>query len=136
MVKPHSLGDTLKNTQKRQAILGILAGADRSLTVEEIFTSCMEQLPINLSTVYRTLAKLSEKALVARIVENDGKARYSLSCKTVGVHHYHLVCAKCKSIVELDDCPMETMQKKIGDKTGYIIIGHTMELTGLCPKCQ
>ena len=87
--------------------------------------------------VYRTLSTLAEKGLVTKCVEPDGKAYYSLACSTGGnVHHHHLVCAKCKATIELDECPIEELNKKISSETGFVITGHSMELTGLCPKCQ
>ena len=38
--------------------------------------------------------------------------------------------------IELDECPIEELNRKISSETGFVIIGHSMELTGLCPKCQ
>ena len=127
----------LKKTRKRQAILGILAGSKTRLTADDIFAACSESLSLNLSTVYRTLSTLAEKGLVTKCVEPDGKAYYSLACATgAEAHHHHLVCAKCKATIELDECPIEELNRKISSETGFVIIGHSMELTGLCPKCQ
>lgn len=129
-------GSNLKKTRKRRAILGILADSKSRLTAEDIFTACSASLSLNLSTVYRTLTVLTEKGLVTKSVEGDGKAYYSLACGASGAHHHHLVCAKCKAIVELDECPLDDLNRRISSETGFVITGHSMELTGLCPKCQ
>jgi len=127
---------SLKKTRKRQAILGVLAKAKTRLTSEEIYTICSKDLAINLSTVYRTLSVLTNHGLVTKTLESDGKAYYSLFCGSAEGHHHHLVCAKCKATIELDECPLEELNKKISSETGFVITGHSMELTGLCPKCQ
>lgn len=129
--------NNLKKTRKRQAILGILAASKTRLTADDIFAACRKSLSLNLSTVYRTLSTLAEKGLVTKAVEPDGKSYYSLACGSIAKnHHHHLVCAKCKAIIELDECPLEELNEKISSETGFVITGHSMELTGLCPKCQ
>lgn len=128
--------NNLRKTKKRQAIIRILADSDIRLTAEEIFKACSASSPLNLSTVYRTLTALTEKGIVIKTAEPDGRACFSLACTTEDLHHHHLVCAKCRSSIDLGNCPMDEMNKKISSETGFVITGHSIELTGLCPKCQ
>ena len=114
----------LKSTKKRQVLLLLLQKQARPMTAEELHALAEPILPMNVSTVYRTLNTLTEKKILIRSVRQDGKAYYSLAKKD---HSHRLVCDLFGKVI-----PVETLQQK----TGFRITGHSLEFTGLCPECS
>jgi Fur family transcriptional regulator, ferric uptake regulator len=54
----------------------------------------------------------------------------------LGVHHDHMVCAKCSAILEFKDEALEMLQQKVAEAYGFYILQHKMEIYGLCSKCM
>jgi len=123
-----------KNTKPRKTVIEVLESTDNPLSAEDIFLRIKELgESVNLSTVYRTLDLMENKSLVNKTVMSDGKARYEL---TVDGHRHHLVCTNCHKSVPIDFCPLEKLEKDIGEKNDFDITGHKLEIYGLCPKCK
>ena len=121
-----------RNTRRRRAILQVLEDSGRALTVQQIKLACEQTEHMDLSTVYRALSALCERGLAVKSVRADGRACYRLPPP----HHSHtLRCERCKRTVSIDLCPVEELAARIGDDTGFVITGHRLELTGLCPDC-
>ena len=53
----------------------------------------------------------------------------------LGKHHDHLICTKCKKIVEFRNDDLERLQVEIAVGQGFHILQHKMEIYGLCSKC-
>ena len=116
----------LKSTKKRQVLLLLLQKQARPMTAEELHALAEPILPMNVSTVYRTLNTLTEKKILIRSVRQDGKAYYSLAKKD---HSHRLV-------IPVDTCPLSELEETLQQKTGFRITGHSLEFTGLCPECS
>ena len=54
----------------------------------------------------------------------------------LGVHHDHMVCTKCHSILEFKDEALELLQKKVTEAYGFYMLQHKMEIYGLCSLCM
>lgn len=54
----------------------------------------------------------------------------------LGVHHDHLVCTQCGTVVEFFDQELEAIQKSIVEKNGFSPLRHRLHIYGLCPSCQ
>lgn len=54
----------------------------------------------------------------------------------LGVHHDHMVCTKCNSILEFKDEALELLQKKVTEAYGFYMLQHKMEIYGLCSLCM
>lgn len=91
----------LKSTKKRQVLLLLLQKQARPMTAEELHALAEPILPMNVSTVYRTLNTLTEKKILIRSVRQDGKAYYSLAKKD---HSHRLVCDLCGKVIPVDTC--------------------------------
>jgi len=122
----------LKVTRQRLALLEELDRAGGFLTAEDLQDRLSPRTGMNRSTVYRILAVLEQRGLVERMERRDGCACYRLS----GQEHCHLlVCTRCHKAVPVQGCPLEDLERRLSASTGFIITGHSLELTGLCPKC-
>ena len=71
--------------KKRQLLLFLLQKQARPMTAEELHELAEPILPMNTSTVYRTLNTLTEKEILIRSVRQDGKAYYALAKKTIRI---------------------------------------------------
>ncbi len=123
----------LKATKKRQLLLSILQRENRAMTAEELHERAADDLPMNLSTVYRTLNTLTEKGILSKTLRKDKKAYYALEHHD---HHHRLVCSVCKKTIDVDSCPLRELEEDLEQKTGFRITGHTLEFSGICPFCQ
>ncbi|MBQ7758974.1 Fur family transcriptional regulator [Anaerotignum sp.] len=122
----------LKSTKKRQMLLFLLQKQARPMTAEELHEQANNILPMNVSTVYRTLNTLTDKGILVRSVRQDGKAYYALAKKD---HYHRLVCDLCGKVIPIDTCPLSELEESLENKTGFRITGHSLEFTGLCPEC-
>jgi len=123
----------LKATRQRVAMLQVLSEQKgHAITAEELFEKTHLQTGVDRSTVYRSLTSLEEHGLVERMDRRDGSACYCLA----GQEHSHLLmCVRCQKTVPIAGCPFHQMEKSIGASTGFVMLGHTLELTGICPEC-
>ena len=106
----------LKSTKKRQLLLFLLQKQARPMTAEELHALAEPILPMNVSTVYRTLNTLTEKKILIRSVRQDGKAYYSLAKKD---HSHRLVCDLCGKVIPVDTCPLSELAETLQQKTGF-----------------
>ncbi len=53
----------------------------------------------------------------------------------LGQHHDHIICIKCKKIVEFEEDALENLQINIALKHGFHMLQHKMELYGICSEC-
>ncbi len=54
----------------------------------------------------------------------------------LGIHHDHMVCTKCGTILEFRDEALEKQQLKVANAYGFHMLQHRMELYGLCASCM
>ena len=120
----------LKSTPGRRAVLQTLAKAVSPLSPEQIHAKVGSEV-CDRATVYRILESLGEAGLVQRVILN-GKTLYLP--EESNHHHHHIVCRQCHSTVCLDECLISPLEKT-AKKLGFRDIRHTLQLTGLCPKC-
>ena len=122
----------IKVTRQRTAILNIIQQAETPLSADEIYARLPEKDSVNFSTVYRTLSTLAERGALVKVGGIGGKIFFLLKNHS---HKHHLICTSCQKVIEIDQCPIETLSKQITDSTGFVITGHCLELTGFCPQC-
>lgn len=125
----------LKSTRQRSLIIDTFFDLDGHHTVEDLWARVRQQdSKVSVATVYRTMKLLSDCGLAHARNFGDGQTRYEAA---VGRHHHdHLICTRCKLIVEFENDRIEQMQDEVARKHGFSVISHKMELYGLCRKCQ
>jgi len=121
-------------TPQRLAILKILAESKGHPGAEQIYAEVKTNFPTTtIATVYKTLAVLKSIGEVLEIEFSgdynryDGKKPYS---------HPHLICIKCKKIVDPELASLSEMTEKLRLESGYKLIGHRLDFYGICPECQ
>lgn len=123
----------LKCTKGREVILRIIQNSNMPITAEDVFFAVKKQADLNLSTVYRTLSTLTQKGLLLKQVMQDQKAYYQIATHA---HKHILVCEECGLQTPIKDCPLHPLEAKIAKDTGFVIKGHSLEIFGVCSKCN
>ena len=123
---------SMKATKKRIMILESVRTSPSPVTAEDIYEKLSQSLDISLSTVYRALNAMSDKGIIIKSVRQDGKTYFHYNDHQ---HKHELICSVCHRSVDVEDCPFDEISRKIAQKTGFVITGHNMEFTGICPNC-
>ena len=53
----------------------------------------------------------------------------------LGQHHDHMICTKCRKILEFEEEQIEQLQIKIAAAHGFHMLQHKMEIYGICADC-
>jgi Fur family ferric uptake transcriptional regulator len=128
--------NNLKFTIQREVILESLYNSDEHLTPEslhQILQQKHSELKIGIATVYRTLSLLEDSKMVTSLSFGAQGKKYELGAKN---HHDHLICTKCGDITEFVVEQIELRQHKIADEFGFKMQDHSMQIYGICKKCQ
>ncbi len=64
---------------------------------------------------------------------DDGEVRYEH--RHLGQHHDHMICTKCRRIIEFKNEQLEDLQVKIAAGHGFHMLQHKMEIYGICSDC-
>ncbi len=125
----------LKVTLPRLKILQILEKSkEHHLSAEDIYRVLLDSgEDIGLATVYRVLTQFEEAGLVVRHNFEGDQSIFELDH---GEHHDHLVCVKCGRVEEFIDNVIEKRQEEIARNAGYSITDHSLNIYGICGKCQ
>ncbi len=121
-------------TPQRIAVLKILAKSEGHPTVERIYEQVKKSFPTtSLATVYKTIALLKGLNEVLELGFTDDSNRYD---GNKPYPHPHMVCVKCKSIIDSDIALLTDFTEEVSQKTGYKILESRLDFFGVCPKCQ
>jgi Fur family peroxide stress response transcriptional regulator len=121
-------------TPQRIAVLKILALSEGHPSVENIYEKVKKDFPtMSLATVYKTVTLLKELNEVLELGFPEGSNRYD---GNKPYSHPHLICTKCKKIVDPDLTSLADMTQELVSDTGFQIINHRLDFFGICPDCQ
>ena len=121
-------------TPQRIAILGILAASAGHPSVEQVYESLKADFPTtSLATVYKTVTLLKEMGEILELAfGNDGNCYDG----NKPYPHPHLVCIKCKRIIDPEVVALGELSQQLAQTTGFQITGHRLDFYGICPQCQ
>ena len=121
-------------TPQRIAILKAFLHTDQHPSVEQVFNQVKAHFPTtSLATVYKTVNLLKEIGEILEIGFADGRNRYDGNRP---YPHPHLICTRCRSIIDQEVSSLDQMADEVAKATGYRITSHQVELFGICPDCQ
>jgi len=85
-------------------------------------------------TVYRALDFLQQHGLVHRIASLNA----FIGCTHAGEKHtgMFLICRACGNVLELTAPSVATEVRKAASEEGFRAENTTLEIAGLCPRCQ
>lgn len=121
-------------TPQRIAIVEILANSCEHPGVDQIYREVIKTFPTtSLATVYKTVTLLKELGEVMEMGFGDENNRYDGKNPSP---HPHIMCIKCKSIIDPDLSSLSEMSRELSEETGYNILSHRLDFFGICPECQ
>jgi Fur family ferric uptake transcriptional regulator len=124
-----------KDTAPRRALTQLISTRDGHFTAAELLADAQkEHVKVGRATVFRTLDLLAEQGALERLDLPTGEHAY-VACAPQG-HHHHVVCRNCGASVNVPDLGLQDVVRQIGDRSGYRIDSHRLELYGLCRDCQ
>ena len=53
----------------------------------------------------------------------------------LGQHHDHMICTKCRKILEFEEEQIEQLQIRIAAAHGFHMLQHKLEIYGICTDC-
>lgn len=92
----------------------------------------MSMTRISMSTIYRDLEALCDWGKIQVLEVGCSKKHFDADFKA----HYHARCARCGRVENLSVQPFTYLEQAFRDLCDYEVIGHRLELLGLCPACQ
>jgi Fur family peroxide stress response transcriptional regulator len=121
-------------TPQRQAVLEILTNSDTHPTVDQIYERVRIDFPMtSRATIYKTISLAKEMGVVMELEFSQGSNRYDGKRP---YPHPHVICTKCKQVMDADDFEIADLKQQIIRKTGYRIVNHRIDFFGICPDCQ
>jgi Fur family ferric uptake transcriptional regulator len=128
-------GHGYKRTTQRAVILDILETAGGHLTAEEVARLVEEGgVPLNRSTVYRTLDTLAEIGVVK--ATRMGRALYYEVNTEGDEEHHHIRCNSCHQMVHLDAGRVDRLLGRLADEQGFAVADIQVLVRGVCRDCQ
>jgi Fur family peroxide stress response transcriptional regulator len=121
----------IKLTPQRLAILEYLDGNKNHPSAEDIYKAVKRKFPMmSFATVYKTLETLRQKGDLLELTIDPLRRRYDPDSKP----HHHLICIKCKKIVDIDaELPVSLSDEA---KDGFEVTGNHIEFYGICRDCK
>ena len=124
----------LKYTPERRMLLHEVLGDNEHFEAEQLLISMRQGgKRVAKATIYRTLPLLVNCGILKQVQFGDNLARYE---HTFGqAPHDHMVCRKCRRIVEFDSSEVVKLRAELAERYGFEAISHRFQITGLCSEC-
>jgi Fur family ferric uptake transcriptional regulator len=125
----------LKKTKYRVNIIDLLERVNTLLSAQDIHELLIKNdIKVNLSTVYRTLDKLTENDIINKVeIEQEKQSLYEYNRDE---HHHFLICKNCNKIETIYNCPLHDYEQQLMNESGFHITGHKIEFYGYCKDCK
>jgi Fur family transcriptional regulator, ferric uptake regulator len=118
-------------TDDRKAICKVVSDLHTHFTEDDLIAA----LPsLTRDTVLTTLSLMFDAGLVRKIRFGDDPPYYEHVWGHL--HHDHLWCVSCGTVIEFHDESLEAIQEGLAERNGFLILRHQMQLIGLCKNCR
>jgi Fur family ferric uptake transcriptional regulator len=124
---------TQRNTRQREVILEELRKVTSHPTAATLYAIVRQRLPkISLGTVYRNLERLAATGEIQKLDIPGSESRFDGKTD----RHSHIRCVHCGRIDDVSAMSFDLSEGVTNDWGGYQVLGHRIEILGLCPECQ
>ena len=123
-----------KITPQRMAVVRILSHSQGHPSVEIIHGRLKDDFPtMSLATVYRNVMLIKSLGEALELGFADGSNRYD---GNKPYPHPHVVCVKCKKIIDPNLASLTDMTREVSAETGFKILNHRLDFFGICRECM
>ncbi len=125
--------NALSVTPQRLAIYKALLKDKSHPNPEAIYKSIKPDFPtISLATVYKTLETFEKYKIIAVVTPLHETVRYDAEVE----HHHHIVCVKCKRVMDINDPGLENIKIPEIVKRGNQVLDYSIQFNVICPECR
>jgi Fur family ferric uptake transcriptional regulator len=126
--------DRIDRFEDRLAVLNVFLRTEHHVTMDEL-VDLVQQDGSDLSPEFirETIDLMCHYGFAQQNRFDNGQLRYEH--RHLGQHHDHMICTKCKAIIEFRDDQVEQLQLQIAATHGFHLLQHRMELYGICRRC-
>ena len=132
----HCRRSGLSVTRQRLAIFEALAATREHPSAEDLHRAVRKRIPhLSLATVYKNLEALRDIGAVSDVnaLHEHGRYEAALAGTGGGLPHHHLVCIRCRKVVDLHDAGLDDLQ--VSDPQGFEVRALKVQVEGICPEC-
>ena len=127
--------DQLTDFEDRFAVMEAFMQTDGHVSSAQMIERLNElNLQLDPEFVRDTLKLMCQYGFASKQQFDSGEILYEHL--HLGQHHDHMVCAKCGTIVEVEDPGLEALQVQVAERHGFHLLQHKMEMYGICAKCM
>jgi len=127
--------DQLTDFEDRFAVMEAFMQTDGHVSSKQMIERLNNlELQLDPEFVRDTLKLMCQYGFASKQQFDSGEILYEHL--HLGQHHDHMVCAKCRKIVEFEDPELEALQVQVAERHGFHLLQHKMELYGICAQCM
>jgi Fur family ferric uptake transcriptional regulator len=120
--------------EDRFKVLEAFLQTEKHVTVEELGQRLEENgWKLEPEFVRETLQLMCRFGFASQSRFDNGVILYEH--RHLGQHHDHMICTKCRKILEFEEEKIEQLQIKIAAAKGFHMLQHKMEIYGICNDC-
>ncbi len=126
--------DHIDDFEDRLKVLEVFLQTERHVTADELWHLVRQQgHGLDLDFVRETLRLMCRYGFAQQARFENGQLRYEH--RHLGQHHDHMICTKCKKIIEFENQAIEKLQAEVAASYGFHMLQHRLELYGICARC-
>ena len=130
--RDHCRAAGLACTHQREIIFRAVREMRTHPSPEAIYERVRRDIPsISLGTVYKNIRTFVDAGLLREVSPHHGTLRLETHLDP----HHHLVCSRCKAIVDIDQDAVEPVHWRRKPPAGCRVERYMVEFHGLCPAC-
>jgi Fur family ferric uptake transcriptional regulator len=133
----HLKATGLKGTTQRKTVLDAFLATEKHVSVDDLYRAVNRgRRRVGYATVHRTMKLIAQSGLACEVQFDDGVARYEHAWGREHSHHHHLVCTRCRNVIEFESAVIDREERFILRKHGFEPHSHRYEVFGLCARCR
>jgi len=122
----------LSVTHQREIIYCALRSMHDHPSPEAVYELVRQEIPsISLGTVYKNIKTFVDSGLLKEVSLHHGSTRLETNMEP----HHHMVCTKCKAIIDLEGDALEPVRTIKRLPKGFQAHRYSVEVLGLCQSC-
>ncbi|MBC8393040.1 MAG: transcriptional repressor [Deltaproteobacteria bacterium] len=126
--------ENIDDFEDRFKVLEVFLQNENHLTVGELTELLKEKgYIVEPDFVRDTLKLMCRFGFAKKNRFDNGQVRYEH--RHLGQHHDHMICTKCRKIIEFKEETLEDLQAQIATAYGFHMLQHKMEIYGICSEC-
>ena len=123
----------LSVTPQRLAVYKALISDDNHPSPDMIHKSVKPDFPtISFATVYKILETFEKKGIISKVTTLHNTLRYDPLIE----RHHHIICVKCKRIIDLKSKDLDALPIPVKVKKGNRLIDFSVHFNVICNDCM